>query len=102
MGYVYSGLWFIMAAVLLTKFRKESKMVYVLSVYFAFAGIWWLTDQLVSIDMLYGSYGWVFRAVSLIAVIAAGAVYYYEKLHKTKQASLDHTCENTETEAQEV
>ena len=75
MGYVYSGLWFIMAVVLMTKFRKESKMVYVLSAYFIFAGIWWLTDQLAGVDMLYGTYGWIFRAVSVAALVAAGVVY---------------------------
>ena len=42
MGYVYSALWFLTAFLLLCRFRKESVVVYILSAYFVFAGVWWL------------------------------------------------------------
>ena len=101
MGYVYSGLWFIMAVVLLTKFRKESKMVYVLGLYFFFLGVWWLADQLAGVDMLHGVYGWVLRGVSLLAIILSGVVYYYEKLHKAKEADAGDSTESAELGTQE-
>ena len=101
MGYVYSGLWFIMAVVLLAKFRKESKMVYVLGTYFIFLGAWWLADQLVSADMLHGTYGWVLRGVSLAAVVISGVVYYFEKLRKTKAADAGDSAESAELGTQE-
>ncbi len=101
MGYVYSGLWFIMAVVLFAKFRKESKMVYVLGAYFAFLGVWWLADQLTSADMLHGTFGWILRGVSLAAVVISGVIYYFEKLRKTGQPASDDTSESAELGTQE-
>ena len=79
MGYLYSALWFIVAAVLLIRFRKESAVVYILSGYFAFAGVWWLADQLAEADMLSGIYGWILRIVSAVMLIGVGIVYVIEK-----------------------
>ena len=89
MGYLYSALWFIVAAVLLIRFRKESAVVYILSGYFAFAGVWWLADQLAEADMLSGIYGWILRIVSTVMLIGVGIVYVIEKNLKEKKALSD-------------
>lgn len=96
MGYIYSVLWFIMAVVLLTKFREESKTVYVLSGYFMYAGIWWLIDQVTAFDMLHGTLGWIFRIVSVSALVVSGIVYYLEKLQKTKDNTAGNTSDSAE------
>ena len=77
MGYVYSALWFIIAMLLFFKFRKESKIVYVLSAYFVFAGVWWLLNEMMKLES--GVFGSVFRAVSLLMLAALGVTYFLEK-----------------------
>ena len=77
MGYLYSALWFIVAAVLLIRFRKESAVVYILSGYFAFAGVWWLADQLAEADMLSGIYGWILRIVSAVMLTFSFSISFW-------------------------
>lgn len=85
MGYLYAGLWLAACVLLFVRFRRESAAVYVLCVYFLFAGVWWLIDQLSEWDMLHGTPGNVMRGVSAAALLITGIVYYIEK--RRKQAS---------------
>ena len=89
MGYIYSVLWFLTAAVLVGKFRKESAAIYVLSVYFVYLGFWWLADELVQSDMLAGSYGWILRIVSVVALIITLIVYHIDKNIREKKAAAE-------------
>lgn len=79
MNYVYSALWFIIGVLLIVKFRSESKAIYALSVYFFILGIWWLVNELTAVDLMYGYYVWILRAISAAALIISGIVYYNEK-----------------------
>lgn len=79
MGYVYSALWFVISIMLIVRFRKESKVVYVLSGYFAFMGCWWLVNQFVEADLLSGVYGWIFRGVSAVVMAVLIIAYFREK-----------------------
>lgn len=79
MGYIYTVLWFITALLLFFKFRKESRIVYVLSGYFIYLGFWWLANQLLEADLMNGIYGWIFRGVSLVMLIILAVVYLLEK-----------------------
>ncbi|MBQ9461582.1 MAG: hypothetical protein IJU51_06680 [Clostridia bacterium] len=89
MGYIYSVLWFLMSAMLVGKFRRESAAIYVLSVYFVYLGFWWLADELVPSDMLAGSYGWILRIVSAVALIVTVIVYYVDKSMKEKKSAAE-------------
>ena len=85
MGYVYSALWFLTAFLLLCRFRKESVVVYILSAYFVFAGVWWLADEMSVTDMMSGTYAWILRMVSVAALLIAAVVYLIEKNIKGKK-----------------
>ncbi len=85
MGYIYSALWFVTAFILLVRFRKESIVIYILSAYFIFAGGWWLTNELIDIDLMGGLYGWILRIVSVVMLIVVAAVYMIEKNLKEKK-----------------
>ncbi len=79
MGYVYSGLWFLIAILLFVRFRGEGKVVYVLSGYFVIMGIWWLINQMVQIDLMSGVYGWVFRGISALMLVVLVVTYIYDR-----------------------
>ena len=81
MEYVYTVLWFMMAALLYSKFKSEGKIVYILSGYFVFAGIWWLANQFVAADLMTGTYGMIFRGVSVIALVVLILAYIEQKRH---------------------
>lgn len=82
MGYVYSALWFVIAIILIVRFRKESKIIYVLSGYFAVMGVWWLTNEFVSVDLMNGIYGWIFRGISAVVIVILIIAYFREKRNK--------------------
>lgn len=87
MGYLYTVLWFLTALLLFVRFRKESRIVYVLSGYFVFLGFWWLANQLLETDLMTGIFGWIFRGVSLLMLIVLGIVYFLEKRSSAQKAS---------------
>lgn len=79
MGFIYAGLWFVVALVLLLRFRQESKAVLPLSVYFFFLGIWWAADEVLAIDLMHTSFVWIVRSVSIVMLLYCGAIYYLER-----------------------
>ncbi len=85
MGYVYSVLWLVIAIMLFFRFRKENKAIYLLSAYFVFLSVWWFLDQFVhGLDLMDGTYVWVLRVVSTLALGVSLLVYIKEK-NKTSQ-----------------
>ena len=100
MGYIYSALWFLIAALLIVRFRKEGAVIYVLSVYFIFLGFWWLVNEFLPADMLNGFYGWILRGVSLLALAAAFFVYRAGKSRKTADSPVKEAQISAETESQ--
>lgn len=68
MGYVYSLLWFIIAFLLFFQYRKQSRLILPLSIYFFFLGCWWLADQFVTPDLLHSQWTWIIRAVTVVII----------------------------------
>lgn len=87
MGYIYTALWFVVAILLFVRFRKESRIIYVLSGYFFYAGCWWLANQLLEVDLMAGMYGWIFRGISLAMLVLLAIVYLAEKRSHTAASS---------------
>ncbi len=86
MGYVYAVMWFVIAVVLAVRFHKESKMIWGMSGYFIWMGCWWLADQFIEADLMHGTFGWIFRGISVIMIAVLAALYLREKRKKnTKQ-----------------
>ena len=79
MGCFYTVLWFMMAALLYSKFKDEGKIVYILSGYFIFTGIWWLANQLIQVDLMSGIYIWILRAVSALVLLMCMVIYMKQK-----------------------
>lgn len=72
-------MWFIIGGYLIYMGIKSNKLVCLLGSYFLFLGFWWLIDQIIDINLLGGIYVWILRAVSLVALIIAGVIYYRSK-----------------------
>lgn len=89
MGFVYAGLWLVLAALLFFRFRSQSKVVYLLTIYFLFLSIWWAVNEFISVDILNGFYGWILRGVSAVMLGLCLVVYYSERkrseLHKSTE-----------------
>ena len=85
MGYIYTVMWFMMALLLYSKFKNEGKIVYILSGYFLFAGVWWFANQLVTTDLMSGTYGLIFRGVSVLALIALIFSFFGKKKHSESE-----------------
>ncbi|MBR2176394.1 MAG: hypothetical protein IJ861_05560 [Clostridia bacterium] len=79
MGYVYAVLWIFIAMLLFVRFKKESKIVYPICLYFLFLGGWWLANEFISEDLLKGSYSWILRAVSVGVLTVCIIVYFLER-----------------------
>ena len=89
MGCFYTVLWFMMAALLYSKFKDEGKIVDILSGYLIFTGIWWLANQLVVTDLMVGTYGMIFRGVSVLALIFLIFAFFDKKKHSENEKKED-------------
>ncbi len=89
MGYVYAALWFIVAIILFIRFRKENKVIYLLSLYFLIMGVWWLVNEFVEVDLLSGVYGWIFRCISVAVIIVLVMAYFHSKRRTSKSDDAD-------------
>ena len=77
MGYVYSALWVIISTMLFFRFRKENKVVYILSAYFLFLGVWWFMDEFIKgLNLMDGTYVWILRVVSAVMLGLTVIVYF--------------------------
>ena len=80
MGYVYSALWVIISIMLFFRFRKENKVVYILSAYFLFLGVWWFIDEFIKgLNLMDGTYVWILRIVSAVMLGLTAIVYLFER-----------------------
>lgn len=85
MGYLYAGLWFLIAVLLIVRFKNESKVIYILSGYFAVMGVWWLANEIFPIDLMNGTYGWIFRIISIVMIVVIVLAYYRERKVNTEK-----------------
>ncbi len=80
MGYVYAVIWLIIAVMLFLRFRKENKVVYLLSLYFVFLSVWWFLDEFIAgLNLLDGSYTWLLRIVSAVVLVISAIVYILDR-----------------------
>lgn len=87
-GYVYCGLWFIIAIYMTYLAFKHSKFFLVLSVYFLFMSAWYLINQLTpNLNMFVGVYEWIFKGVALCVLIVCVIAYVVYK--KSRKNTLD-------------
>ncbi|MBQ3928766.1 MAG: hypothetical protein II711_01570 [Clostridia bacterium] len=99
MGYVYGGLWFLLAILLYVRFRGEGKIIYVLSGYFIIMGIWWVANQMIEgVNLMTGMYGWIFRGISAVMLIALVIVYIYDRRLKQSSDSSDRSESSSKSE----
>lgn len=78
-NYIYAAVWYGLGLLLIFSFRKEHPVVPWLGVYFLFAGAWWTVRAVTGTDVFSGTMGWIFRGVTAVALITAGAVMYNER-----------------------
>lgn len=77
-GYLYTVIWFLLAGYLiyvtLTRYRKP--MMFVLSGFMIFLGIWELLNTLLPVDLKAGVYGWIYRGIALVVLILC-LIWYF-------------------------
>ena len=78
-NYIYAVLWFAIAVFLIVQAKKLSKWLYLLSVYFLYLTGWYLANEFTGGIMFSGVCGWIFRAVSLTALVIFALVYFLGK-----------------------
>ncbi|MFI3325580.1 MAG: hypothetical protein R3Y35_05335 [Clostridia bacterium] len=84
MDFVYAGVWFAIAIILLIKFTKESKLFAFLGGFFIIMGAWWLADALTpNLELLEGTYGLILRIIGAITMVVV-LVFYYKNYYKQK------------------
>ncbi len=89
MGYVYAGLWLLIAVMLFFRFRKEGKVIIAVSLYFLFLSIWWLANQLIQVDLMSGIYIWILRAVSALVLLMCMVIYMKQKNNNNDSSGND-------------
>lgn len=77
MGYLYTVVWFLIAGYLfyLALRRNRTPILFILSGFMVFLGVWELIDTLNEINMKSGVYGWIYRGVAVLALIACFVWY---------------------------
>ncbi len=82
--YIATALWFIIAAYLLyTAIRRNrTPILFVLSGFMVFLGVWELIDAINDIDMKSGVYGWIYRGVAVLALIACLIWFFLSRRQK--------------------
>ena len=72
MGYLYTVVWFLIAGYLLYNAirRNRTPILFILSGFMVFLGVWELIDTISDVNMKAGTYGWIYRGVALVALIA--------------------------------
>ena len=72
MGWLYTVVWFLIAGYILYTYitRERSPILLILSGFLVFLGVWELIDVMSDVNMKTGTYGWIYRGVALLALIA--------------------------------
>lgn len=77
-GYLYTAVWFGIAVYLfVTAIRRyRTPILFILSGFMVFLGVWELIDTLSEVSMKSGVYGWIYRGVAL-AVLIVCLLWYF-------------------------
>ncbi|MCI7085832.1 MAG: hypothetical protein PUB41_07685 [bacterium] len=79
MGYVYAGMWAIIAVYLFVTAFKLNKVLFLGSGLFAFMSVWWLVNEFTEVNLFEGQYGLIFRIVVAVVLIGFLIVYFLTK-----------------------
>ena len=78
-GYLYTAVWFLIAAYLIytaiARYRKP--ILFLLSGFVVFLGIWELVNIFTEFDMKSGVYGWIYRGVAGVVLIMCLIWYFW-------------------------
>lgn len=86
MSYVYAAMWFIVGFILIFRMAKENKIFYGAGAFFLFLGGWWLADTISPLDLFTGLWGWIFRGITVVALLFMSWAFVREN-KKTKKDS---------------
>ena len=72
MGWLYTVVWFLIAGYILYTYitRERSPILLILSGFLVFLGVWELIDVFNEANMKAGVYGWIYRGVALVVLVA--------------------------------
>lgn len=78
MGYLYTAVWFAIAAYLFFTAicRNRTPILFILGGFVTFLGIWELINTLTEADMKAGVYGWIYRGVAFVVLIFCFIWYF--------------------------
>lgn len=78
MGWLYVVVWFALAAYLIytTIRRYRTPIMYILSGFMVFLGIWELINLLTAADLKAGVFGWIYRGVALVVLVLC-LIWYF-------------------------
>ena len=78
MGWLYVAVWFALAAYLIyTCIRRyRTPIMYILSGFMVFLGIWELANVLTATDLKTGVFGWIYRGVALVVLVLC-LIWYF-------------------------
>lgn len=79
MGYIYAGMWAIIAVYLFVTAFKLNKVLFLGSGLFAFMSVWWLVNEFTEVNLFEGQYGLIFRIVVAVVLIGFLIVYFLTK-----------------------
>ncbi len=81
-GYLYCGLWLIIAIYMTYLGFKENKFLFVIATFFLFMSGWYLADELLTnVDMFSGVYSLIFRGVAVVVLVVCIIAYIrYRKI----------------------
>ena len=77
-GFLFAAVWFLIAAYLVyvtvTRYRKP--IMFLLSGFMVFLGVWELIDALIAADLKAGAFGWIYRGVALVVLVLC-LIWYF-------------------------
>ena len=77
-GWLTVIVWFLLAAYLIYSCirRYRTPIMYILSAFMVFLGVWELIDVLTEVNMKAGVYGWIYRGVALVVLVLC-LIWYF-------------------------
>ena len=81
MGYVYAGVWLLIAAYLFyTAIRRDrTPILFILGGFMVFMSVWELADTISDLNLKAGTYGWIYKGVALLALIACFVWFFHSR-----------------------
>lgn len=78
-GFLYTALWLILAAYLFYMAVRQYKILFLLSGFMTFLGVWELINTLTELDMKSGVYGWIYRGVAGVILVLCLIWYFFRR-----------------------